>query len=316
MNDVKIKNRVISAAAPFVPLIRNIVSSLNQDMLSSLREIRLRIDTPVCFVFGTTRRFVTKNGCLTDKADNQPMLMCTEQMLNDAFRNICGYSVHTHLNEITSGYITMPFGHRAGICGTAVMSEGKIINIRDISSISVRISRQISDISSDMCSRFFKGSGGLLVCGVPSSGKTTFLRDMARLLSSQYCMNISVIDTRNELSGSYRGKPQNDLGFSDVFVSYPRNKGIEQALRSMTPQVIICDEIGDKDDATAILSAVNSGVRFIASVHAGNPEELKKRCYIKEILDTKAFSALAFLSSPSSPGRVSRIVSVGDLNYG
>ena len=313
MNDVKNRNRIISALTPFLPIVRNTVATLSSDRLNSLCEVRLRAGNPLMLVFGPDRKFIAKNGCIVDRTDSQPMLICTEQMMNDAFRNICSNSVHTHLGEITSGYITMPFGHRAGICGTAVTSDGRIINVRDISSISVRISREVKGISSDLSARFFKGTGGILVCVAPCSGKTTLLRDLARLLSTEYSLNVSVIDTRNELSGSYHGRPQNDLGNSDVFVSYPRKSGIEQALRSMSPQVIICDEIGDKSDSDAILSAVNSGVRFVASIHAANPEELRKRAFVKEIFDTKAFSAVAFLSSPATPGRISRILSVGDV---
>ena len=313
MLDVKVKNRILSAATPLAPVIRNSIASMGDDALSDLREIRLRIGLPVCLNAGGVHKFIAKNGCVVNNYDMQNMLICSEQLINDAFKNICGYSVYAHLSEITSGYITMPFGHRAGICGTAVMSEGKIINIRDISSINIRISRQVKGIASDMSARFAKSYGGLLICGVPSSGKTTFLRDMARILSKEYCLTTAVVDTRNELSGSYRGKTQNDLGFSDVLVSYPRLKGIEFSLRSLSPQVIVCDEIGDKEDADAILSAANSGVRFIASIHAANPKELKARRFANDILGTNAFSAVAFLSSPQTPGRISRILSVEDV---
>ncbi len=313
MNDVKTKNRIASAATPLSPVIRNIIFNLPDESLNELREIRLRIGLPVALNIGGVHKYIAKNGCVVDSYTMQNMLICNEQMINDVFKNICGYSVYAHLSEITSGYITMPYGHRAGICGTAVLSEGKIINIRDISSISIRISRQIIGLSKDMSAKFSKSYGGLLICGAPSSGKTTFLRDMARTLSTEYSLNTSVVDTRNELSGTYRGKAQNDLGFSDVLVSYPRIKGIEHALRSLSPQVIICDEIGDKDDANAILSAANSGVRFIASIHASSPEELKERRYVQDILTTKAFSAVAFLSTPQTPGRISRILSPGDI---
>ncbi len=313
MNDVKTKNRILSATTPLLPVIRNAISNMPDESIDNLREIRLRIGLPVTLNIGGVHKYIAKNGCVIDSYTMQNMLVCNEQMMNDAFKNICGYSVYAHLSEITSGFITMPFGHRAGICGTAVLSEGKIINIRDISSISIRISRQIVGLSRDMSAKFAKSYGGLLLCGAPSSGKTTFLRDMARLLSTEYSFTTSVVDTRNELSGSYRGKPQNDLGFSDVLVSYPRIKGIEHALRSLSPQVIICDEIGDKDDADAILSATNSGVRFIASIHASSPQELKERRFAKDILSTNAFSAVAFLSSPLTPGRISRILSVGDV---
>lgn len=313
MNDVKTKHRVLSATAPLPQAIKNAVANLPQESLDNLREIRLRMGLPVSLDIGGLHKYIAKNGCVVDTYTMQNMLVCNEQMINDAFKNICGFSVYAHISEITSGYVTMPYGHRAGICGTAVLAEGKIINIRNISSISIRVSREIKGLASDMSARFAKSYGGLLICGAPSSGKTTFLRDMARLLSTEYDLTVSAVDTRNEFSGTYHGKPQNDMGFSDVLVSYPRIKGIEHALRCLAPDVIICDEVGDREDADAILSAANSGVRFIASIHAASPKELKERRYARDILGTNAFSAVAFLSTPNSPGRISRILSVEDV---
>ena len=147
------------------PIIRTTISNLPVESLEELREIRLRIGLPVALNIGGVHKFIAKNGCVVDSYTMQNMLICNEQIMNDAFKNICGFSVYAHLSEITSGYITMPYGHRAGICGTAVISEGKIINIRDISSISIRISRQVKGLASDMSSRFAKSFGGLLLCG-------------------------------------------------------------------------------------------------------------------------------------------------------
>lgn len=313
MNDVKTKSKILSAAAPLPQVVKNSVFNLPESSLDELREIRLRVGLPITLDIAGIHKYVAGNGCVIDTYTMQNMFVCNEQMINEVFKSICGYSVYAHIDEIVSGYVTMPFGHRAGICGTAVLSEGKIVNIRDISSISIRISREIKGLSADISSRFAKSYGGLLICGAPSSGKTTLLRDMARILSTDYSFNTSVIDTRNELSATYRGKAQNDLGFSDVLVSYPRIKGIEQALRALSPHIIVCDEIGDENDANAILSAANCGVRFIASIHASTVRELKNRKFANEILSTNAFSAVAFLKGSTEPGVISRTLSVEDV---
>ena len=104
--------------------------------------------------------------------------------------------------------------------------------------------------------------GGVLVCGVPCSGKTTILRDLARQLSYKY--RTALIDSRGELAAVYAGVPQNDVGLCDILDSYSKRDGFSHAVRCLSPEIIICDEIGGEDDAGSILNARKSGVSTAA----------------------------------------------------
>lgn len=72
----------------------------------------------------------------------------------------------------------------------------------------------------------------------------------------------------------------------------------------MSPQVIICDEIGSEEDALALRQCLHSGVRVIAAAHAADREELYARPALREILATGAFSTLIFLRGRDHAGEI------------
>ncbi|MDO5124425.1 MAG: stage III sporulation protein AA, partial [Eubacteriales bacterium] len=192
-------------------------------------------------------------------------------------------------------------------------SGNEIVNIRDISTVSLRIAREIIGCGEFLAEDISKNNGGLLLCGAPISGKTTVLRDIARLLSTTYNRRVSVVDSRGELSAVKRGIPQLDVGLCDVLSFYPRALGIEQSVRCLSPEFIICDEIGSLGDADAIITGINSGVNFIATAHASSKEELLKKINIKNLLDLGAFRNVAFLKGRTSPGEVQKIYEIGEI---
>ena len=302
MTDAQNKNKLSAVLAAMPVFLRNSICQ-SSAVLRDLREIRFRTNLPVVLNINGENRYVLKNGQIVSQTAD--VCVCNQQMITEVFKSICGYSVYAHLDEIVSGFVALPGGHRAGIGGTAVVTEGKIVNIRDVSSICIRISREVQGVAKELAEDFVKESGGLLICGVPLSGKTTILRDFARIVSAEFSLTTAVIDTRNELAGTYKGVRQHNLGFSDVLSSYPRGKGIEHALRGLSPQVIICDEIGSKEDVEGFLSGVNSGVRMVASIHAADKRELQSKVYAKEMLRLGCFSRVVFLSTPKTPGKIS-----------
>lgn len=280
---------------------------------SRIQEVVLRAERPVCVYIEGEQLSLTRTGCLTSTYDSQPLFIATTQDVTECFNNVCGYSVYSHLTEIKEGFVTLSGGHRAGISGTAVVSSGSIMNIRDVSTVSLRISRQILGCGEKIASDIAKSNGGLLICGSPSSGKTTVLRDVARLLSHTFKYRVSLVDTRGELAAVCRGVSQNDVGFCDVLDGYPRAEGIEQAVRTLSPQFVVCDEIGSLSDAKALMSGIHSGVRFIATMHAGSREELLKRANIGEILSTNAFDRIVFLKGREHPGVIDKEYNIGEL---
>ena len=193
----------------------------------------------------------------------------------DCFAEICRYSVFSFEEEIAQGFVTLDGGHRVGICGTAVTKNRVITSLKDISGLNIRIAHQVRGCADGLYDRAFSdGLHSLLLAGKPMSGKTTVLRDLARRLGERH--RVVLIDSRNELSASVRGTPSFDVGLNtDVLCGCEKSAGIMLAIRSLNPEVIICDEIGD--DEAAIEKAMFCGVKIIASAHADSIEQLNKR---------------------------------------
>lgn len=274
----------------------------------AVSEIRLSINRPVCIRGLGFNRFLCPDGSFT--RNEASAIICSENDMEYSFNAICDSSVYSFERELREGFVTICGGHRVGICGTAVVSGNRIKNIKDIGSLNFRIARQVIGCSDDIYSRLFSsGACGILVAGAPSSGKTTFLRDLCRNAAS--CYRVSVIDERSELAAVSHGEPQNDTGaMSDVFNGYQRGKAIETAVRVMSPDIIVCDEIGNKSDIKALSFALNSGVKLIASVHAGSLMELRRKKQIIKLIRKGAFSHIVFIGGAE---RTCTVVSAEEL---
>ncbi len=289
------------------------IGKLPDSIKEKAQEIRLRLNRPVAICCPENTYYITENGCITNKVIDQPMLTAHQRDIADVFNNICNYSVYSRQNEIKNGFVTMQGGHRAGICGTAVIENEKITNIRDISSINIRIAREHINSSKEFLNKIKAVDGGVLICGSPCSGKTTLLRDISRKLSLEYDKKVSLIDERGELAGTVKGVYQNNMGMCDILDGYSKAEGIIQAIRSMSPDVVVCDEIGGFDDVKAILQSSNSGVDFIATVHAKNRDELIKKPFVKELLKSNVFAKAVFLQSRKNAGKISDICNCQEL---
>ncbi len=279
------------------------------------REVRVICGCPLQIVDKNGTRYVTSEGKLGFKPDNRCYIV-TKNDVEESFRRICGYSLHTHQNDIRNGYITLKGGHRAGICGTAVLDGSSVTTVKDISSINIRIARQITGICEKILpSWVVNDTRSLIIAGPPCSGKTTLLRDVARTLSASG-KRVSVVDERGELSAVFQGLPQNDLGnCCDVLNYYPKPFGIMTALRVMSPDVIVCDEIGGYEEAQQIKSGLNCGVRFILTAHCFDGETFFRRPQINELLESKEFSCVAFLKGGTNVGQPAEIITMGKDRY-
>lgn len=237
--------------------------------VSQIAEIRLRAGRPsVC---------VNIRGKMRTCSDK-----FSAKEIADCFAEVCRYSVYSFEEEISHGFITLDGGHRVGICGTAVTSRGGITSFRDISGLNIRIAHQIFGCADELYERAFSDEPrSLLLAGKPLCGKTTVLRDLARLLGAS--RRVVLIDSRGELSASVRGTPAFDIGLNtDALCGCEKSEGIMLAIRSLSPDIVICDEIGD--DQFAVEQAMFCGVKVIASAHAGSIAELKKRTATRSLL--------------------------------
>jgi stage III sporulation protein AA len=315
--DEKNEDRFDSAAEGVCERIRKSLRGLPPDVKKQAQEIRLRVNRPVTVCCPQSVYFLKESGglgCIVGPG----CVRADKNDLEESFRTLCGNSVYSHETEIKNGYVTLRGGHRAGICGTAVYQNGTVSGMRDISSINIRVAREIPG-SADLLLNRLKDtlSGGLLLAGPPSSGKTTILRDIARQLASGVRGNIrkvAVVDERGEIAGSYQGIPQNDVGICcDVLDGYPKAEGILLAVRSLSPQYIVCDELGSEEETRAVEQSLNAGVSVIASIHAGNAEELLRRRQAAALLETGAFASAALLDGSAKPGKIVGIYRAGDL---
>jgi stage III sporulation protein AA len=285
--------------------ISSAMNKISTENTSRINEIRLRINKPVSVSSYGKNYFVTENGGLT--THKSLGIVVQKNDINECFRAICDYSLHSYTKEISEGFITLEGGNRVGISGTAVLNGNYVETLKYINGINFRISGQVFGCSEKICERLYDVKPvSLLIIGPPLSGKTTILKDMCRILGEKY--KISVIDERSEIAAVYHGEAKNDIGtFTDIFDGYPKGEGITSAVRVMSPEIVICDEIGGKRDCNAILDSVNSGVKFIATVHGSSVEEVLKRRNIADLISNEIFQYGVLLGSGSRIGEVMEI---------
>ncbi len=281
---------------------------------SQIEEIRLRVNKNLSVTLPTGSKFVSLNGDLLE--NEQKGVKVSLDDINESLGYICNMSIYSHQNQIKKGYITVKGGHRAGVCGTAVLENEKIQNIRDITSINLRIAREIIGCSEEIYNSIFIDSlDGCLIISPPCGGKTTILRDLARTISNNG-KKVAIVDERGEIGASYQGIIQNDIGqLTDLLDGYPKNLGIIYAIRSLNPDVIICDEVGDENDVLSIAEGLKTGVPIIMSAHSKCIEDLKNRNAIMNIIKMGAIKNIVLLNGANEPGKIKKIQRVGDLNW-
>lgn len=254
--------------------MRNRVDEIGRN---SLQELRLRINSPPELVFQDKSVFLKR--CVI-KEDIQFCVNLATQ-----------YSPWAS-ETVSSGFISIPGGHRIGLCGATIPGrEGK--GFRSITSICIRISRDYIGIA--------KGAdveGSLLIIGAPGAGKTTFLRDIIRQLSEKDRTRIAVVDERFEIFPCIEDVFCYNIGPRvDILSGCNKSAGIEMVLRTMTPTVIAVDEITSSADAEAVLHCVGCGVSLIATAHAAHLEELSARPVYKKLIKQSVFQTVVILNT-------------------
>ncbi len=288
---------------------RNILSALPAAVRDNIEEIRLRQNQPLEIRYGQQASYVTPTGQLT--ANARMGWVFTEDNAVKLINQISQHSLYALEEELKRGYITIVGGHRIGIAGKVVMERGEVKGIRDLTSFNIRIAREKKGVAAKILPFLFE-EGRLhntLIVSPPQCGKTTLLRDLARCISygSEWSSSrkVAIVDERSEIAGCLHGVPQRDVGpRTDVLDACPKAVGMMMMIRSMSPEVLVVDEIGRAEDSEAIWEAIHAGVSVISSAHGLDLAEVARRPSLSRLLQHGAFSRYVVLSRTQGAGTI------------
>ena len=248
--------RFRQAAALLPPHLRRPVERLDGTSQARAEELRLRAGRPLTLVCPEGERTVPGAEAPVRSMDLSLVLEIATQA-----------SAHTALERVRNGFFTVRGGHRIGICGSGVVRDGEVRNLRQLSSLAIRVAREVPGLSAAVLDRLWSGGvlQSTLLLSPPGGGKTTLLRDLIRAVSDG------------------EGGPALRVG------------ALLMLLRGMNPQVLAADEIAAPEDAAALEMAANCGVSLLCTAHAGSLEELKARPLYRRLLDEGLFRRLAII---------------------
>lgn len=282
--------------------IRGPVQELPETVLNSLEEIRIK-------AYGDIRVFSKNQEMLVSLKKNT---LVTREDLDTILNNLLDYSYYAYEEELAKGYITIAGGHRVGVCGRAVLDKGKVSLIKEISSLNLRRSREIPGVAERILPHVLdkeKGLQNTLIVSPPKCGKTTLLRDLVRALSYKG-VKIGLCDERSEIAGTYMGKPSFDLGpRTDIMDGCPKAEGMIMLIRAMSPDAVVTDEIGKREDIAAIEEAICAGVAILTTIHGKDYDDIIAS-NIGSLVKRGVFSRLIFLSNQPRTGSISEVLHV------
>ncbi|SHG65362.1 stage III sporulation protein AA [Thermosyntropha lipolytica DSM 11003] len=305
-----IKREILPYLAPG---IAKLLWGKDDKFFAGLEEIRLRIKSPLILKIGDRDYTINRRGEITTRLDDAYVVEG-----EDIYRSIASISdnsLYAFEEDIKKGFITIPGGHRVGLAGQVVYKGNNICILKNFSSICFRVAREIKGCAKGLLPYLIDKNGQIvntLLISPPRCGKTTILRDLARMIADgihiPFPHNVVIIDERSEIAGCYQGVPQLEVGVrTDVLDACPKALGMMMAIRSLSPEVIVTDEIGREEDIASIYECINAGVAVIATVHARNIEELERRVLFKELLKSKSFGRGVVLSRRQGPGTVEAV---------
>lgn len=292
---------------------QDMASIINENIRSKqneVQEIRVRVNQCMILKFNKEEKIV-------------PYRTSQNEILQ-ILQKLCDNSIYSYQNQIINGYITIKGGHRVGITGDVVLENGKVINIKYISSLNFRIAHKIIDCSIPLLRYVLNTEKNeiynTLIVSSPGTGKTTMIKDLVNKISNGIPeiyfqgSDVTVIDERGEIAACFEGIPQNDLGIrTDILQNVTKAIGIKMAVRSMAPKVIVADEIGNKEDVEAIAYAACSGVKGIFTAHGDSLEEILANSELEKLLKSEIVEKIIFLDKKTK-GKISKVYELSRKN--
>ena len=264
---------------------------------SKLQEIHLRLGLPLIVVSDNTEYVISK--------------VIRKDEFQETLEYVTNYSIYAFENELKQGFITIEGGHRVGIAGQVLIENGKVKNMKQISSMNIRVSHEVLSCANIIMPHITRDKCicHTLIISPPRCGKTTLLRDIIRQISDgnkwvQGC-TVGVVDERSELGGCYQGIPQNHLGVrTDILDCCPKAEGMLMLIRSMAPRVIAVDEIGSQEDIFALEYAIHCGCKMIATMHGSSMEEVRNKPIFERLVRERQFDRYVVLGNRKRVGEI------------
>ncbi|GAA0708089.1 stage III sporulation protein AA [Paraclostridium ghonii] len=316
----KLSDEILNSLSP--KLREQIINIQDEDI--NIEEIRLRVEKPLIINSNNKDYFYNKSSNKLD-TKNLNSYVVKKEDIEQTFQLMCKYSIHSFIDDIKKGFITLKGGHRVGIVGKVIIEDGQVKNIKHISSLNIRISREVLNCSKKVLNHIIKNSkevNNTLIISPPQCGKTTLVRDIVRNLSNGNKemgfkgIKVALIDERNEISGSYLGIAQMDVGIrTDIIETCPKDIGIMMLLRAMSPNLIVTDEIGSEKEIKALYTALNGGVSLITTVHGNSIEDIRERKELSKLLDKELFKKVIILSAKNGPGTIEKIYDLEEKRW-
>lgn len=282
----------------FLPIeISNALYKLDQ---SKINELRLRANSPVKLIYDFNACYLSKNGITLLKLN---AIICTKKDLEEIILSVTDYSIYAVNDCIVNGYVTSKDGIRIGIAGECVVENGKIKTITSINSLCVRIPHFIDNVGKRVYNLLLKEKlSNVLIVSPPRKGKTTLLKALIKYLDNDLNNEILVIDERGELF-----LPETN---NVDYVRYSTKLyAFEYGVRSLSPNIVITDELIDESDFDFVHKAISSGVKIIATIHAENIDDLEN----KKTLKNNLFDYYVILSANGQVGKIEQVLD-GDKN--
>jgi len=293
----------------FPTSLRQVLEQIPAAARESLEEIRIRENRPLEISYGSRYSFVREDGSLTEHY--QGAYVPSKEQCRALLERVTNHSIYAVEEELRRGYVTVAGGHRIGLAGRTVLDKGHVAHLRDIAGFNVRIARALIGCCSQVLPGLLdfksKTIQHTLIVSPPQQGKTTLIRDLARSISSGEwhhplaqtwgSRKVGIVDERSEIAASASGAPTFDLGpRCDVLDACPKAEGIMMMVRSLSPEVIVVDEIGRPEDAEAINEAIHAGVRVLATAHAAELSDVFARPVLAKLAMDGVFGSYVFLS--------------------
>jgi stage III sporulation protein AA len=308
-----------AALLPFLaPRLGPFINEAARRLPGPLTEVRLRSERPIHLLWAGGDGFLRPDG----RAGPDPAgaVRCDPEELTRTLQLMTQGSLYAWEEEIRSGFLTLPGGHRVGLVGRALVDGGAIRTLQPISGLNLRIARSIHGVASTILPALLDAGRpcSTLLIGPPGSGKTTLLRDLCRLLSlgapalGLPGQKVGVVDERSEIGGAVGGVPTHDLGpRTDLLDGAPKASGLMLLIRSMSPQVLAVDELGRPEEGEAVREALHAGVSMLATAHGRDLADVARRPTLASLIEDGAFRRAVILRGEGPPGGLAAVHHLG-----